>query len=740
MVLKAVGEALGTLKALNAVGTHPLDLLLNHIYPRWECYLKAGHEPANDLSPRGVLLRAEKLAPPSDQSPRWNVTTDAETLDLWLKTQLQPVLKALSEDKVAARVLTTMLPEPWMYETDPEFYLRGTSKDILDERQRIMEQRQRVFDASGGGNVGAKPEGVASAEREAEERKCTAEVEWEGAFLGFPAVEVVTSRVEKEAWCETGPWCFRGHPAVWLWTIWRFWPVLMRGQAIPPVPAWPHADECSSQSGDRFRVALIANVGHRLKSLPGEAANGFMWALADLREKLEAGVGTESDEQPPAAHPAKGKPGDAHQATAAAKGNIEAVKTIPAPAVPPVCPTPATDPAGAAARLRAVAEALREWGKLGGAESAETRAAARKALNLAIDSLHLIEDARRSYGCSQFVTTSNVFEDLSHAASVRHTQDLGAYWCWWPKMTQRTTPQGPSFPDQLDRWANELERAASVLGRDPSSAAAHPATGEPRGGEMRAESKVAPDALKRLHELHGAWQRLYETVRAGPSFTTAHEVAAIRALDLHAANLGLLNQCRQQYGMAPDVRDVFSRIEEWATLGPASKAESWDYFASYMEWPAVHEGRSSDRHSWGEQLEHWIGRCAGEAGGAGAGANKEEAATTTTEAPCKPGKEAQADPEAQDAPKPPAGKRLRRRPPRLDEERQRVYDGERWYDVTPEQLGMLSSLFKAKGGWIAGRLLGRRPDKLLKAMPPAVRRMVEPHQVNGYRIPNLLPK
>lgn len=288
-VLIAIDKALETLKTLKAVDAHPLDLLITHIYPRWKCYLKPGHEPANDLSPRGVLLRAEKPASSSAPSSPWNVTTDAETLDLWLKTQLQPVLKALSEDKVAARVLTTMLPEPWMYEMDLEFYLQGTSRDILDQRQRIMEQRQRVLDESGGGNVGVKPEGVASAEREAEERKRTAEVEWEGAFLGLPAVTVVTSRVEKKVWDEDGPWCYRGSPAVWLWAIWRFWPVLIRGQAIRPVPAWPHADDCTSQSGDRFRVALIANVGHRLESFPGEAAKGLMWALEELGEKLAPG-------------------------------------------------------------------------------------------------------------------------------------------------------------------------------------------------------------------------------------------------------------------------------------------------------------------------------------------------------------------------------------------------------------------------------------------------------------------
>jgi hypothetical protein len=78
--------------------------------------------------------------------------------------------------------------------------------------------------------------------------------------------------------------------------------------------------------------------------------------------------------------------------------------------------------------------------------------------------------------------------------------------------------------------------------------------------------------------------------------------------------------------------------------------------------------------------------------------------------------------------------------PRLDRERQRIWDGVRWHDVTPEQLGMLEVLFTAKGVWVQGRVLGRRADKLRKAMPSCVRKMVETHQTNGYRIPALLPK
>jgi hypothetical protein len=78
--------------------------------------------------------------------------------------------------------------------------------------------------------------------------------------------------------------------------------------------------------------------------------------------------------------------------------------------------------------------------------------------------------------------------------------------------------------------------------------------------------------------------------------------------------------------------------------------------------------------------------------------------------------------------------------PLLDRKCQRIWDGARWHDVTAEQLGMLEVLFKAKGSWVQGKVLGGRPDKLRKTMPSGVRKIVETHQTNGYRIFALLPK
>ena len=118
--------------------------------------------------------------------------------------------------------------------------------------------------------------------------------------------------------------------------------------------------------------------------------------------------------------------------------------------------------------------------------------------------------------------------------------------------------------------------------------------------------------LNHLHELSRAWQNLYRTAEDPSLGLAAHQAAAIQALDLHAENLGVLNKCRHQYGGFSDVGDVFQDIEEWATFDPADKARRWDEFALHMERPAVHEGGPVDCHSWGEQLDHWIGQCAGE--------------------------------------------------------------------------------------------------------------------------------
>jgi len=88
-----------------------------------------------------------------------------------------------------------------------------------------------------------------------------------------------------------------------------------------------------------------------------------------------------------------------------------------------------------------------------------------------------------------------------------------------------------------------------------------------------------------------------------------------------------------------------------------------------------------------------------------------------------------------------ADKRREPTGPNLDHDRQRVSLKGKWYDLTNEQTAVLSVLVQAKGAWVGGSNCGgSRPDKTIKGMPRPVRKIVQSHTRNGYRIPSLLPK
>ena len=101
---------------------------------------------------------------------------------------------------------------------------------------------------------------------------------------------------------------------------------------------------------------------------------------------------------------------------------------------------------------------------------------------------------------------------------------------------------------------------------------------------------------------------------------------------------------------------------------------------------------------------------------------------------------------------PPQGKARRRNvrarakrqkpPPELDEERQRIRVNGKWYDLTDEQTRVLSVLIAAKGVWVQGRNVGKRPDKTIKSMCKSVRRIIESRKGTGYgyRLRALLPE
>ena len=126
-----------------------------------------------------------------------------------------------------------------------------------------------------------------------------------------------------------------------------------------------------------------------------------------------------------------------------------------------------------ARKLRAVAAALRDWGRKAGPPGRdsstvpdEEREAARQALGLAVKNLDIITQARDRYGCAEGVVGVEVFERLGAAASAHDRGgDLGSYWVWVDFLTRKHLPGDVSFPDELDRWASRLEQEP-VEGRE----------------------------------------------------------------------------------------------------------------------------------------------------------------------------------------------------------------------------------------------------------------------------------
>jgi hypothetical protein len=83
------------------------------------------------------------------------------------------------------------------------------------------------------------------------------------------------------------------------------------------------------------------------------------------------------------------------------------------------------------------------------------------------------------------------------------------------------------------------------------------------------------------------------------------EKAEVRALDLHAENLGLLNQCRSEYGLSEGVEREFKYIEYWAALDPETRKEA----------PSGYYFLSLKSEGWLWQLDSWIRKCSEAAAG-----------------------------------------------------------------------------------------------------------------------------
>ncbi len=82
--------------------------------------------------------------------------------------------------------------------------------------------------------------------------------------------------------------------------------------------------------------------------------------------------------------------------------------------------------------------------------------------------------------------------------------------------------------------------------------------------------------------------------------------------------------------------------------------------------------------------------------------------------------------------------------PKLDSEHSRVRTrDDKWYNISDSQTAVLKVLFDAQGKWVQGKLLkdiNERPDKIIKAMRGPVKKLIESHKRNGYRVSALLPQ
>ena len=72
--------------------------------------------------------------------------------------------------------------------------------------------------------------------------------------------------------------------------------------------------------------------------------------------------------------------------------------------------------------------------------------------------------------------------------------------------------------------------------------------------------------------------------------------------------------------------------------------------------------------------------------------------------------------------------------PRLElaSERLEIRIDDNWHTISESQKNMLEILIKAEGGWIGGKNIGGRPDKLRKNMPEAVSNIIETDKREGY--------
>ncbi|MGB2754943.1 MAG: hypothetical protein WBD75_00900 [Phycisphaerae bacterium] len=497
---------------------------------------------------------------------------------------------------------------------------------------------------------------------------------------------------------------------VFLWSLWAGWDDLVGAKRpVPPAPEYPGLEGLPVENRERFKTLIATSP---VVTLSLDATKFTRQATAALRWLR-------------AAFAKRARQADAIRATA---------------------------PTNAAQKLRAVAAALREWGRKAGSPGRnpsvvpdEERKAARQALLLAVKNLDIIDLARRRYGCAEGVVCAGVFDLLSTAAAEhRRGSDLGGYWCWAHDLTGKHLPGNVSFPDELGQWASSLERepadSRQVEADTPpkSSAADHE--------ELRRMEAADPVLSEPPQYRDTTWPGVF--IEAGGSIPAQWRAGADKKWRADYTALAdrtedMAADRRESPARRKAARELAGLLKQYLAFGTPKKKGGWfvawgpearkhldkmDHVGSPMQALAVRLGLASSSQPVyvpsatvrGRTLDERLARQQQitKAWAAG-GARQERDEKVGARKPTKP-----------------------KSPWKLDTKRQRVRVGGKWYDLSDEQKCVLSVLIAAKGAWVQGRDLGKRPDKTIKAMPKPVQRIIESRKGTGYgyRLLTLLPE
>ncbi|MCH9022370.1 MAG: hypothetical protein IID32_06365 [Planctomycetes bacterium] len=351
--------------------------------------------------------------------------------------------------------------------------------------------------------------------------------------------------------------------------------------------------------------------------------------------------------------------------------------------------------------LREIAEAFRVWGILQKGDGEVTKKsweAARAAWTLAVKHKGLITDAIKEFGIHHGL--QKVVVTLDHIASVSHSEDLGSYSGNWYDFTQKQASSYPTFPNELDRLANEIDD--QVVGAEDEELDHQEEPTQKDRGMMQRPPQCFH--LANFCEFaNKARDKFVEAIRnSQPESTERHSLYNIFIPRNSTAGESPSDKAITEARLNGELTTLLPRIESlWAALR--------EFCCEAVLCP---QGNSLEPIS------------------------KEFDALNNALISLFPFTNIESDSHTDDDTE--TGKT---RHFELDCERQRVFVKKRWYQLTVKCTEMLTILAAAKGSWVGGKTINGfngRPDKILKRMPKTVQSIIETSQHDGYRIKPLL--